>query len=188
MLRLRRIAGLMAILALAACDGITAPADQAGDTEAFYEGGELSAASVENGHPAGYDDGVLRIAGFGGFWFDRRCNLHVVLTPAADPEEARAALTHLLRRKLASTRCPPGASIIVHEGQFTYAELVRWLHELRPVGELRGVLGLALNVPANRIVVGVANRDVAEEVLEAARRLGVPTDAITFRVAGATRR
>lgn len=187
MLRLQRTIPLFAILAFAACDAITAPTDEQA-SEAFYEGADLSAATLDRGHPAGYDDGILDIAGFGGFWFDRGCNLHVVLTAAADPEEAREALMQLLRRKLASTRCPPGATIIVHDGQFTYIELVRWLHELRPVGQLRGVSGMVLNVPANRIVVGVATRDVGEEVLEAARRLGIPTDAIVLRIAGSGRR
>jgi hypothetical protein len=170
-----------------ACDAVTAPEDAPASAEAFYDGRELDAASLAAGNPPGYDDPAASIPGFGGLWFDARCNLHVVLTADADPAQAKRVLTPLFRRKLASDRCPAGASIIVHRGMFTYTELTRWLHEMRPVGDIRGVLGIGLSVPANRIVVGVAARTVVDEVVEAVRRLGIPDDAVIFRVGGTGR-
>ncbi len=176
-------AALAAVLVLTACDTPIGPSDTADEDASFFAGGELDVAAVDPGNPAGFDDFGSQIPGFGGLWFDRGCNLNVILTDAGDPEQAKKVLTPLLRRKLASSRCPDSATIVIHRGQFTYAELTRWLHEMRPVAEIRGVSGIMLNVPANRIVVGVANRTVAAEVEEALRRLGVPLDAVIFRVA-----
>jgi hypothetical protein len=41
-----------------------------------------------------------------------------------------------------------------------------------------------VNVPLNRVIVGVPNRPVAYAVLDAAGRLGIPPRAIRFRLAG----
>lgn len=172
---------LVALTVGAACDGVTAPETP---SETFFDGAELDAASLALGAPANHDPDVTGIPGFGGLWFDARCNLNVVLTDDGDPDRTKDALTPLFRRHLAANRCPPGATIVIHRGQFTYTELTRWLYELRPVGDIRGVVSLGLSIPANRIVIGLASRAVTDEVREAVDRLGVPWDAIRLRVGG----
>ena len=183
-MRIVAIAAAVASLMLAGCDSPSAPGPEAVN-EAFFDGAPLDGYALESGDPAGFRDVPDGLAGFGGLWFDRRCNLHVVMTANGDAAAIEEALTHLFRRRLAaSPRCPEGAGILLHRGQFTYSELTRWLRAMRPLAEIRGVRGIALNVPANRIVVGVASRHVADAVNEALRRLGIPHSAIAFRVAG----
>ena len=183
-MRIVAIAAAVASLMLAGCDSPSATGPEAVD-EAFFDGAPLDVSAVESGDPAGFRDVPDGLAGFGGLWFDRSCNLHVVLTADGDAVSIEEALTRLFRRRLAaSPRCPEGAGIILHRGQFTYSELSRWLRAMRPLAGIRGVRGIALNIPANRIVVGVANRDVADAVNDALRRLGVPHSAIAFRVVG----
>ena len=175
MRRVAAIAATLTTLTLIACDAPTAP-------DETYSAA-LQNVSAEAADAAGLDEFASTISGFGGLWFDRRCNLHVVLTDAGDPAQAKEVLTPLFRRRLAAApRCPEGAEIVFHRGQFTYTELVRWLHELRPVSEMRGVTGVHLNVPANRIVVAVVSRRVAAAVLDILTRLGIPHDAVHFRI------
>jgi hypothetical protein len=159
-----------------------------GSDEAFHDGTPIEAAALASALPAGYDRDIIDVPGFGGLWFDRACNLHVILTEGADVEQAKRALTPLLRRRLAaSRRCPDDAQIIVHRGAYTWIQLVRWLHELRPASGIHGVLGLALDVPANRIVIHVTGRPAAQAVLELLHRLGIPAEAVTFRVTAGVR-
>jgi hypothetical protein len=175
MRRVATIAAALTTLTLIACDAPTAPDDT-------YTAA-LETVSVEGSDLTGLEEYAATIPGFGGLWFDRLCNLHVILTDAGDPAQAKEVLTPLLRRLLAAApRCPEGAEIVVQRGQFTYTQLVRWLHELRPVAEMRGVKGVQLNIPANRIVIAVANRRVAGAVLEALTRLGIPHDAVHLRI------
>lgn len=174
---------LATLAALAACDTTTLGPD-AVDSQGFYDGAPVDANALDRGLPANYDDPGTSIPGFGGLWFDRACNLHVVLTAAGDPQQAKQALTPLLRRRIAaSRRCPDDATIIVHRGDFTWAQLARWLHELRPAADIPGVYGIAINVPANRIVIGVRGRASADAVLELLDRLGIPHEAVIFRSA-----
>jgi hypothetical protein len=175
MRRAATIAAALTTLTLAACDAPTAPNE-------VYDA-SLQAASQDVAGLAGLDDFAAKIPGFGGLWFDRQCNLHVVLTGAGDPAQAKEVLTPLFRRRLAAVpRCPAGAEIQIQRGQFTYTELMRWLHEMRPVAAMRGVSGVHLNIARNRIVVAVATRRVAAAVIEALTRLGIPPDAVIFRI------
>ena len=54
---------------------------------------------------------------------------------------------------------------------------------------IRGVLGVGIDYSANRLVVTVASRAVAAQVLEALPRLDIPAGAVKFKAgtAGAGR-
>jgi hypothetical protein len=134
-----------------------------------------------------FDELSKQIPGFAGFWFDRGCNLNVVLTDAEQAELAKEVLTPYLRRYVENHRCPDSASIVVHRGEFTWRELSAWLRTMAPAAGFRGVARLGISIPLNRLVFAVEGRPAASEVLRLAEQQGVPSAAIRFVIAqGAT--
>jgi hypothetical protein len=150
---------------------------------------DVAALDRGDGDKSLFDQLAKEIPGFAGFWFDRGCNLNVVLTDRSQAEKAKEILTPYLRRYLEThPDCPRGAGIVVHSGEFSWVELSRWLDALRPAAALRGVSRIGISVQMNRIVVAVDGRETAKKVLEIAERNGVPTAAIKFVLAGGTSR
>lgn len=176
------------LLVAAACGEVSGPDPDALDIEFVSEDAIAATADGESVTMSDQDESAAALPGFGGLWFDRMCNLHVVLTPEGDPRLTIETLRPLLRRKLeANPDCPPGATIVLHRGQFTLRELTGWADALGGA-QVPGVAGIRVNVPLNRILVGVPNRPVAYAVWEAAERLGVPQRAIAFRLVVSRRR
>jgi hypothetical protein len=129
----RFVAPVLALAFLAACDAATStdPSDEA--VEFVSEEALMAAATAEIGAAGDHAGLATSLPGFGGFWFDRRCNLNVVLTDAGNPDLTIEALTPLLRRKLElEPRCPDDATIILHRGDYTWVELSRWLPSWEP--------------------------------------------------------
>jgi hypothetical protein len=143
----------------------------------------------------GSEDGALfdqlsdEIPGFGGLWFDRGCNLNVILTDESQSELATELLTPYLRRYVETHRCPNNASVVVHRGEFTWAQLSGWLRTLAPATDFPGVERLGIAIPANRIIAAVTGRPAANEVLRLAEDEGIPASALKFALAsGSTTR
>ena len=150
---------------------------------------DLASIDRGDGDASLFDELAGQIPGFAGFWFDRACNLNVVLTtPDLSEAIAKEVLSPYLRRYVEANRCRPNASIIVHEGDFTWRELSAWLDALRPAGGLPGVSRLGISIQLNRIVVAVDGRPTAMDVLDIAARNGVPADALKFTLAGGSSR
>ena len=174
-------------LAVAACSesgDVTSPADQEDDLAAAVAASEMvESASLDRGNPTGWDVLVAEIPGFGGYWFDRACNLNVMLVDLSQSAKAKDLLAPLLRRFLNAHRgCPDTATIVVHQATFSWVQLTGWLHKLRPLGEDRGVLRMGISIPDNRIVIVLASRSVHASVVAEIQRLDVPLSAIKFVV------
>jgi hypothetical protein len=102
----------------------------------------------------------------------------------AQSEKAKEILTPYLERYLENNpRCPDLATIVVHRGEYSWAELSRWLDALRPAAALRGVSRIGISIQQNRIMVGVDGRPTAKRVLEIAEKQGVPSGALKFFLA-----
>lgn len=150
---------------------------------------DLAVLDVPGADGSLFDELARQIPGFGGFWFDRRCNLNVVLTtPGETAEVAKEVLAPYLRRFVETHRCPDTATILVHPGDFDWISLSGWLRALSPAAGFRGVARIGISVPLNRIVVAVDGRQTAHEVLRLAAEVGVPAEAIKFTLAGTTDR
>jgi hypothetical protein len=146
---------------------------------------DLATIDRGEGDASLFDELAEKIPGFAGFWFDRACNLHVVLTtPDLSEAIAKEVLEPYLRRYVEENRCRPGATIIVHEGDYTWRELSAWLEALRPAASLPGVSRLGISIQQNRIVVAVDGRPTAMDVLDIAARNDVPAQALKFTLAG----
>lgn len=178
-----------AAMILGACDpSVTSPLDgDPGITAAGIpaEGAiDLAVLDQPGGDGSLFEQLSREIPGFAGLWFDRRCNLHVVLTqPDAQGELATRVLTPFLRRYVQSHRCPDTAAIVLQKGEFDWIQLSRWLRSLGPAAGFPGVARLGISVPLNRIVVAVSGREPAHEVLRLAAHAGVPAAAIHFTLA-----
>jgi hypothetical protein len=147
----------------------------------------VDAATVQRGGASSFDDLAAKIPGFAGYWFDRGCNLNVNLVDLTYAERVKELLAPLLRRRLAaSPDCPATATILIHEVEYSWLELSGWLGKAQPVTRIGGVLRLGINVPANRIAIGVTSREAAGHVINALQELDVPIAAVMFHLVSAT--
>jgi hypothetical protein len=184
-----------AALALSACgESATSPFDSGPDIAAAdvpTEGNvDLAALDQPGGDGSLFNELAKQIPGFGGLWFDRHCNLNVVLTrPGEQSAVAEDVLAPYLRRYVESHRCPDtAATILVHQGEFDWDHLSTWLRLLAPASGFPGVARIGISVPLNRIVVAVDGRPTAHEVLRLADHIGVPAAALKFVLAATDRR
>ncbi|MCI0433606.1 MAG: hypothetical protein L0271_08145 [Gemmatimonadetes bacterium] len=174
----------LAVTACSEAGDIMAPADEDPELAAAVEASTtFDAVNLDRGNPDGWDVLVAEIPGFAGFWFDRACNLNVLLVDLSQSDKAKDLLQPLLRRFLnAHRRCPDTATIVVHQATFSWVQLTGWLQKLRPLIDHRGVLRIGISIPANRIVVVLASRTLHPTVVAEIQRLDVPLDAIQFVV------
>jgi hypothetical protein len=190
MMQHRNLAALAIALMMAAC-GETSPLGP----DAVAVDAELSAlitsasAETHGSETRGgagsnlFDRLAAEIPGFGGLYRNGPCAVAVVLTDMSQADHAKRvvdrAIAPLVRRS-----CPDGIRVHPVEGQFTYIELQRWLAASRPLLEIRGVNGVAVNYQLNRLVISVAAHAVVPVVLEALERLGIPERAVVFEGGG----
>jgi hypothetical protein len=128
-----------------------------------------------------FDELAELIPGFGGLYRTAHCAVVVVLTDEADREQALA----VVRRKLApilERPCGDDIRLGAEPGEFTYLELRRWLAAARPLAHMEGVERVRIDFQLNRLVFEVESRPVANAVLERLPELGIPADAVVFRV------
>lgn len=182
-MRLRFITPMLALVtALAACD-----ADSPFDT---HSGGELDAL-LDHGAGGGgnerggggvalFDRLAGEIDGFGGLYRFAPCGVVLILTDGVDVERA-VRITHAAVEPLVVRSCPDGIRVVPERGEYSWIELNRYLATARPILGIAGVGGMTIDVPQNGIIVFVASRDVADEVIDALERLGVPADIVHFR-------
>ncbi len=166
---------------------LVAPEEPALATADLAAGGTLDLAALDAGDPDGslFDKLSAEIPGFGGFWFDRACNLNVVLTDLEQSELAKDVLSPYLRRYVESNRCGRDASVLVQHGEYTWTQLSSWLRVLRPVSRIRGVSRIGISVPLNHIFVEVNGRPAANEVLRFVAGTDVPVAVLKFVLAAA---
>ena len=179
---------LFALAPLAACDtasDLAAPDDEQVPIESVADEG-VADLVLDGYSPPGFDELASKVPGFAGYWFDRRCNLHVRMTDLSWAERIKELLEPVLRAKLAAEpRCPDTATIIVQGAEFSWIELKRFAQALRPASQFRGVVRMGISVPLNRIVVAVTGRPPAHLVIRLAEQEGVPSFALKFVLADA---
>jgi hypothetical protein len=181
------LALVLAFTAAGCEDGPAVPdadAEAANDEfSAFDVDATFDAEMLDRGGPSAWDVLAAEIPGFAGYFIDRACNINVLLVDLSQAGKAKELLTPLLRRLLASRRrCPDTATILVHQADYSWLQMKEFLHKLRPLGQVRGVLRFGISVPQNRIVVVLRARTVHASAVEAIQALDVPLAAIVFRV------
>jgi hypothetical protein len=145
-------------------------------------GGEANASRSSNSL---FDRLANEIAGFGGLYRNGECAVAVVLTDMSEAGHAIQAVKAALEPLRA---CPHGIRVHPVKGEFTYGELVRYLAAARELTRIDGVRGSKIDYKLNRLVVYVASRRVAQEVIEALPQLGIPLHAVVFELSsGQTR-
>ena len=118
-----------------------------------------------------------QIPGFGGLYRVEPCTVALVLVDGSDPDRAATKVKEVID-PLVRRGCPDGIEVRVVEGTFTYVQLLRVRHAIRPLHEIRGVLGAKIDFEQNKVIVAVATREVLDEVRAALERLGVPAGAV----------
>lgn len=183
--RARRFALALTLPLFAACENVavTGPEAIAEDAlETVLSSATLTgtAGGERGGGISLFDQLAAEIPEFGGLFRAGRCTVGLVLTSLEHEERAVEIVQDALERLLGDA-CPDGVRVIAQRGEFTYVQLIRWLHAARPLHEIRGVLGVGVDYSLNRLVVTVASRAVAAEVLEALPRLDIPAGAVVFK-------
>ena len=130
-------------------------------------------------HPV-FDRLAAEIPGFAGLYRTARCVVVVVLTAEGDAQHAVRVVTAALE-PMVERACPDGIRVQTARGQFTYIQLQRFLLAAQDLLDIRGVVGLKLDYQANKVVVLIASRETAHDVLAALPRVGVPEGAVMFR-------
>ena len=187
--RARRFALALLLPLAAACEDVDIAGPEASDGDALEA--VLSSSALTSTAEAGPRDGgggpslfeqlAAEIPEFGGLFRTDRCAVGLVLTSLEHEQRAEEIVKEVLERLLGDA-CPNGVRVNAQRGEFTWLELVRWLHASRPLHEIRGVIGIKIDYAANRLVVTVTAHAVVEHVLEALPRLGIPASAVLFEV------
>jgi hypothetical protein len=116
------------------------------------------------------------VSTFGGFWFNQQDQVVVGLTDLADFQRVVAMIPRYLGAH------QPTGGYVAMEVRHSFADLARYRAALRaPVFRDTRVVSLGVNESANRVEVGIRNRDVESEVRGLARTLGIPDDAVAIR-------
>jgi hypothetical protein len=127
---------------------------------------------------------------FGGYWFDKGGNLHAFITDARAASRLRSSLLPVFGRIRPSLRRPLDAnrSIILHEGHYTFPQLVRWKVSIgRAAGMLDELQFLAVSPINNKVRIGVVTNAGAESIRRLLPQIGIPLDAVKFEVGGRVR-
>jgi len=123
--------------------------------------------------------------GFGGFFFDEKGELTVVLNETGRQQEAWAALAN--EPFLQSRQDGPGGERFslqrarTLQGTYQYDQLYEWYYAQRrnlPFSPRTG----AITVSQNKLTFGAASEDQIRIIREIARRIGVPADAIQGKI------
>jgi hypothetical protein len=176
----------MATLGLAACESATEPNVMSEVLDEMAANTTVDGRSVERGGLSEFDELARLIPGFAGYWFDRGCNLNVNLVDLASADRVKELLAPVLRRYLDSARrCPREATILIHQVRFSWVQLTEYVKKVRPVGTIGGVVGIGIDVPANRVAISVTSREAAMHVIEALQRLDVPSELVIFKLVDA---
>lgn len=122
-----------------------------------------------------------KIPSFGGLYRTERCAVVVVLTDMSEAERAIEIVKSVVE-PLVQRGCPEGIRVQAVEGNYTYGQLLRIRHALRPLHVIPGVVGARIDFKQNKVIVGVRSREVFDEVRRALARIGLPADAVGVEV------
>src|SRR5690606_13022290 len=114
-------------------------------------------------HPV-FDRLAAEIPGFAGLYRTARCVVVVVLTADGDAQHAVRVVKAVLG-PLVERRCADGFRVQTAHGQFTYVQLQRFLAAAQDLLDIRGVVGMKLDYQANKVVILIASRETAHDVL-----------------------
>lgn len=121
------------------------------------------------------------IDGFAGVYRVAQCSVVLVLTDAADVDEA-VRIVHAVIEPLVARTCPTGIRVTPERGTYTYSELHRYHAVALPLVGARGVYAAVVSYPLNAVLITVASRETARRVLGSLTDDGVPEGAIAFRI------
>ena len=180
------LATLALVMSVAACDvpGPSAPDAQIDDELTTI----LASASADPrvASTAGnslFDRLAAEIPGFGGLYRTGVCSVAVVLTDLTG-SGAAVELVKKALNDIAGRSCREGFRVQAVQGKFTYVELQRWLGAADRLLNIRGVQNVHVDYQKNLVVVTVAARSVAAEVIAALPALGIPAEAVAFELGG----
>ena len=178
---------LLAAFALAfsaaACDTPTpfSPAEEVNDDLTAVLASASGDPRDTQGGNSLFDRLASEIPGFGGLYRNDVCSVAVVLTDLSGAEQAERLVKKAVE-ELVGRSCPNGVRVKAVQGKFTYHELQRWLASGQELLRIRGVIAVKVNYQQNRLIVTIAARSVAADVLAALPKLGIPTDAVMFEL------
>lgn len=172
----------------AGCDAADAlgPADATMATDSLdvllsQTSGETAAQRAGGGGVPLFDALAAEITGFGGLYRRGQCSVVVVLTADADRAEALPIVQRVLT-PLVARSCGDRLALHAQEGQYTYRALIGYLQAARPLGTVDGVVAVFIDYQANRLVVRVTRRRLANAIAERLPGLGIPVAAVVFQV------
>lgn len=130
-----------------------------------------------------------QIPGFGGFAFDAGGNMIVHLKDPAQEAVARQVLGSYLNRWSGNPRSQSATrSIIVRTAQFDFSQLSGWRGQLRPaVLGVAGVASLDIDEGRNRVVIGVTDLALRDQISAIVTSLGIPAEAVIIEQREAAR-
>lgn len=123
------------------------------------------------------------IPGFGGMFYgaDGRLNVYV-----AGGQSRHASVTRALQTRAGGTRIlakrSAGEELVVHDGDYDFAELSRLYEQMRPVLGLSGVVFTDIDESQNRLRIGVQAGTSDAEIDQALASYGVPREAVTVEI------
>jgi hypothetical protein len=132
--------------------------------------------------PPSYDERIaLQLGEYAGVARDtgvqRESVTVVMLTSLGAAERARS----IVQRELTNGTRPPQRYRFV-EVTYSYRQLRSWLQCWLAGGGVRDLTAWGVSVRRNRVGLGVAADSIRPRVLEAVRRLGLPTEAFDVQV------
>ncbi|MGH7606279.1 MAG: hypothetical protein ACREME_02985, partial [Gemmatimonadales bacterium] len=138
-------------------------------------------------HERAFQDLSNAVPEFAGYLADDNGALVILVTDLTKSLDAITAVAELARSRnlrlvLRALNASPPRTL---PADFTFTELKDWRERLTTILDgAEGILLLDLDERANRILVGVAHKDLLSAVEGRVRALGVPTDAVVLQVRG----
>ena len=174
---------LSALLSTASVDGPVATSDAVPDRRT----GGRDGTDGRQGKTDVFRTLASQIPGFGGLYLVVPCTVALVLVAGSDPQRGAAKVKEVIN-PLVRRGCSDGIEVRVVDGTFTYVQLLRVRHAIRPLHEILGVRGAKIDFEQNKVIVAVATREVLDEVRAAIGRLGLPPGAVGVEVKRRDRR
>jgi hypothetical protein len=169
---------IAALLATASEDGPVEDVSEDTTSAARVDGETDHARPIRRRHGRSvFHELAEKIPSFGGLYRVAPCVVALVLTDLSEAERAIEIVKHVIE-PLVVRGCPDGIRVEAVEGQYTYTQLLRIRRALRPLHLIPGVVGARIDFEQNKVIIGVASREVVDEVRQAVARIGVPWDAL----------
>jgi hypothetical protein len=172
---MRRPLGVAALLFLVACTESTRPSETT-DPRTGTDGVSPTSA------PVSIDDEFMRAArtdvpGFAGYYIREDGRL-IIQTVRADQAIAAENFVRTLRANRTPIRGVPIINIV----KYDFAQLSAWADAILPALDSPGAVMIDIDEVANKVRIGVLSPRAARQVRAAARKVGLPPDALMVEV------